>query len=329
MTEQFKKDGALKGPLPLDQALAAVHDLIKSSLSSSEPVLAAVMQHLNQSGGKNFRASLLLAAAAGPDGKAGRDAIMAAAALEILHLASLVHDDIIDDAPVRRGQASIQHKFGKKTAVISGDYLFCLSFALVADLAGEYAANIKLFTNAVSSLCLGELRQHKHNRDMDLSVLGYLRIIAGKTAALFYLALYAGALLGGSDQASCRQMGRIGYNLGILFQLTDDCLDYESSSIQLGKSARHDLAEGVVTLPLIYALRQKPELKNLARQTELSTAQIKDIVTAVRDLGGLQRARQVADKYYKKAKQLLSQLPDQQKAKLIEPLLDQIHKRNG
>ncbi len=329
MTDQLRKEGALKGPLPLNSGMAAVRDLLGQSLASSEPVLAAVMEHLKQGSGKNIRAALLLAAASSADGQVSQDAVAAAAALEILHLASLVHDDVIDDAPVRRGQASIQQKFGKKTAVISGDYLFCLSFSLIADLASDYTDQIKLFTNAISSLCLGELRQHQHNRDMDLSVLGYLRIIAGKTAALFYLALYAGGMLAECPPDECRLLGRIGYNLGILFQLTDDLLDYESSSSQLGKSARHDLAEGVVTLPLIYALRQKPRLKELARQTDLTADQIKDIVSSVRDLGGLAKARRLSDKYYAKTRQLLDRLADQRKAGLILPLLDKVHQRNA
>lgn len=328
MTEQSTvENGAPQGPRPLQDALGETRALISRTLNQSDPALLAITQHLVQGSGKNIRAALLLGASADENGQIAKDAVTAAAALEILHLATLVHDDIIDDAPTRRGQASVQKKFGKKSAVISGDYLFCVCFSLIANQAQRYPQHISLFSKAISALCIGELSQHQHNRDTGLSVLGYLRIIAGKTAALFFLALYAGALLSGSDEKTCRLMGRIGYQAGILFQLIDDCLDYESTAGTLRKSVKHDLAEGVMTLPLIYAMQKDETLRELAGQASLSPADISAAAAEVMRLGGLSHARQIADRYYRKALSLLDQLDHPARRDLIRPLLEQIYHR--
>lgn len=327
MTEQPAENGAPQGPRTLQVSLDETRALIRRTLQQSDPVLADVTRHLAQGSGKNIRAAMLLAASADENGLVGQDAVTAAAALEILHLATLVHDDIIDDAPTRRGQPSVQQQFGKKTAVISGDYLFCVCFSMIAELASQHPRHIGLFSRAISQLCIGELSQHQHNRDTELSVLGYLRIIAGKTAALFALALYAGSLLGGSDEKTCRLMGRIGYNAGVLFQLIDDCLDYESTAGTLLKSVKHDLTEGVITLPLIYAMQKDSNLRQLVSQARLSAAEVRDAAAEVMRLGGLNHTRQVADKYYLKAANLLGQLDQPARRDLILPLLDQIYSR--
>ncbi|MDD4745638.1 MAG: polyprenyl synthetase family protein, partial [Eubacteriales bacterium] len=143
--------------------------LIQQTLDGVDPALTDIARHLGKSSGKHIRAALLLSAATDARGLIEPDAVTAAAALEILHLATLVHDDVIDDAPTRRGLPSVQSQFGKKTAVISGDYLFCLCFSMISGMSHQYPEQISLFARAISSLCIGELNQHKHNRDSELS----------------------------------------------------------------------------------------------------------------------------------------------------------------
>lgn len=310
-----------------DQALMAVRARMADILGRSDPVLADVLAHLQGSSGKQVRAALLVAASADETGAVTDEAINAAAALELLHLATLVHDDVIDDAPTRRGQPSIQARFGKKTAVITGDYLFCLCFSLVSDLPLRFADRFAVFSRAMTAVCVGELNQYKHNRDVQLSVLGYLRIIAGKTAALFTLALYAGAALRGADEQTCRLFGRIGYQIGMLFQLVDDCLDYEASPQVLKKSAKHDLAEGVVTLPLIYALQQRRALQLIVQQSRLSAQAIHDTVAEVVLLGGVSHTRRMAEQYYHKACRLLESVEPAGKRSQIRAILDAVRDR--
>lgn len=314
-------------PYAYAAALDAVRLLIARTLGKADPILADVMSHLSGGQGKNLRAALLLAAAANSSGLVPAAAVTAAAALEILHLATLVHDDIIDEAPTRRGQPSIQSKFGKKTAVIGGDYLFCLCFDLIAGISAPYTGKYREFTRAMTSLCIGELSQHKHNKDINLSVPGYLRIIAGKTAALFTLALYSGAALGGASEPACRLLGRAGYAIGMMFQLMDDCLDYEAKPETLKKSVNHDLAEGVITLPLIYAFRGNTNLRQIVAGSSLSSSDIRAIVAEVVSLGGVARTKDMIDRYDQKARRLLDRLDDPDRCGRIADLLNVIRIR--
>ncbi len=310
------------------EALSQVQAVMARTLLRSDPILADLMQHITQENGKQFRASLLLAAAADHEDRVSEDAIIAAAALEILHLATLVHDDVIDDAPTRRGLASVQKRFGKKTAVIGGDYLFTVCFSMIAGISSRYPEKFVEFSKAMSGICLGEMRQLKHNGDTSLKVPGYLKIIAGKTAALFALAMFTGMILGGRDDKESRLVARFGYFIGMLFQLADDCLDYESNGDTLKKSVKHDLAEGVITLPLIYAFEMRPALRAMVQDKVLTRDDIDLIAAQVIESGGVTRTKSLADRYYGKAKKLLERLPDPVKRESLGKILDQIKERH-
>ena len=316
----------LPDKVPFDSSLPVVADLMDQALlRPDEP--SDIMRHLTAAKGKNYRARLLLAAAADGEGFVPRDALTAAAALEILHLATLVHDDVIDDAGTRRGQASVQRCFGKKSAVISGDYLFCRCFLMTAEISERYRNKFLDLAKMMSRVCLGELRQSRHNRDTSLSVHGYLRIIAGKTSALFSLALYTGATLGGYEETTARQLALFGYYIGIIFQLKDDCIDYQSDVSTARKNVQHDLAEGVVTLPLIFAMAKKPEIRDELRDFDLSAGEYRSIVSEVCALGGVDMTLAVADRYYEKALKVLDRLADEKKRALLRPVLETIRRR--
>ena len=323
--------GAAPPTVDYPQALPAVRTLLDQTLQHVDAILADVMSHLGQSGGKNFRAALLLAAAADEQNRVPDAAIRAAAALELLHLATLVHDDVIDEAPTRRGLPSIQSKFGKKTAVIGGDYLFCLSFNLIATISAAYPDKFGDFSRAMTSVCLGELNQFKHQGDVELSAFSHLRIIANKTAVLFALALYAGAIVGGDCEREARRLGRLGFYIGMLFQLADDCLDYVSSAKTLKKQVHHDLAEGVITLPLILHLSRHPELKTLLKtqmqDQALSPADIQMVAQEIVAQGSIDRAWTVAGRYYQKAHRLLDRLNGPQRRQRLGALLETIKLR--
>lgn len=307
-------------------SLPAVKNLMDQTLLQTDEMLLDMMKHLTLGVGKNLRAMLLLAASTDSNGFVTTDAVVAAASVEMLHLATLVHDDVIDDAKTRRGQNSIQSRFGKKEAVICGDYLFCITFSMVADISAKYPEKLKEFTTAMTNICLGELRQFKHNADVDLDIDNYLKIIEGKTAALFSLAMYSGALINGDSDKDARFMGRIGFNMGMLFQILDDCADYESEIEVTKKTVKHDLADEVITLPLIYALSKSPELKKQIRDKKLSANEIRDIIAEVIRIGGVKMAFKEAERYYLKAKKMIDSIPDRNKQVLITGILEKIWK---
>ena len=312
--------------LDYQSALEAVRQLIKETLLDTDELIQAMMLHLTLGTGKNLRAMLLLVSSMDEEGFVSKDAVIAGAAVEILHLATLVHDDIIDEAEIRRGQASLQKKFGKKEAVICGDYLFCIAIAMVAEISNHYPEKMKEFTQAMTKICLGELHQFKHNSDTDLSVLTYLKIIAGKTSALFSLAMYSGAIINGSSDKEARFMGRIGHNMGLAFQILDDCADYEADVVVTKKTVKHDLADEVITLPLIFAFLKNPELKQRIHQQQLSVAEINEIIAEVVNVGGVSMAHDVAEKYYHKTKKMIDALPNKHQQQLIGEILVRIWK---
>lgn len=314
--------------LTFEQARADVESLLRITLSGADAALADIMDALADSRGKGIRAALLLAASTGADGLIPADAIRAAAALELLHLATLVHDDVIDDAPMRRGQPSVQQRFGKKTAVITGDYLLVLSLGLIAPLAERHRTTVETFTRTMGLLIAGEMKQHRHNRDTRLRVFSYLRIIAGKTAALFALALHGGSIIAGDDERCGRHLGRIGFNIGMLFQIVDDCLDYETSDTEMRKKTRHDLAAGVITLPLIYTLFRSPELAKALEDSGFAAPSVQTVIDATIRGGGLDRARSLANRYEQRATRLIGQL-DLPRRQAIGELLQTIMARRN
>ena len=326
--QKLVNNGPVQGRIDLEQARLFVRERIQKTLMRSSTAIRDVMSHLAEANGKHFRAYLLLASAADEQNQVPIAAVEAAAALEILHLATLVHDDIIDDAPLRRGVASVHSRFGKKTAVLSGDYLFSLALTLIANLAENQPVRYSEFSRAISQICLGELSQHQHNRDPELTVFSYLRIIAGKTAILFALAMYAGAILNGDPEDKARQMGRFGHYIGMHFQLADDCLDYEASTETMRKQTSKDLAEGVITLPLIFALAQEPALRALVSRADLSAADIASITAQVVGGGHVQKARQVADRYQRRAERILDQIEGDNRRQRLSGILSAIVTRS-
>jgi heptaprenyl diphosphate synthase len=299
----------------------------KTLLHTDEMVLD-IMRHLTLGTGKNLRALMLLISAMDAAGNVPQSAITGAAALEILHMATLVHDDVIDDAETRRGLASVQSKFGKKEAVITGDYLFCRCFAMVAEISSHYPDKFKDFTMAMTKICLGELQEIKHQTDTDLSIRSYLKIIAGKTAALFSLAMYTGAILGGDPEKTARKMAKIGFHIGMSFQIADDCADYEADTEKAKKTVKRDLTEGVITLPLIYAFHKNPALKEQVQSQNLNAAEMNEIIHEVIHMGGVSMAENMADRYFKKAEKDILSVQDLNKREKLMEILNKLSKND-
>lgn len=312
--------------VPYDASLDIARDLIKKTLLESDAPIAEITQYLTGSEGKNIRAMLLLASSVDEKGFVPKNALIAAAALEILHLASLVHDDVIDDAATRRGRPSVKQLFGNKPAVICGDYLFCKCFLLIAEMSASFQDRFLDVAKAMSKICLGELREYRHNGDTALGVREYFKIVAGKTSALFALSLYSGAIIGGYGEKEARRAARFGHYIGMTFQLTDDCIDYQTNGDLAQKTVRHDLAEGVVTLPLIFAMMHKPALKDTVGSV-MDSAELLRVIDDVVTLGGVKMTMDVAEKYYLKAVKILDSMSEGKRRSQFSSLLEQIRTR--
>lgn len=288
----------------LDEALAYAKKLVDQSLSSTPAPFRPRTEYLTRAHGKFLRAQAVLICALEETGVKPA-AAKAAAAVELLHLATLVHDDVIDNADTRRKQPTLMKQFGSRQAVITGDYIFCLALRLAAEAAVHEKEIDDDVPNIMEKVCMGELRQSINHRNFGLSGSGYLRIISGKTAALFEGSFFAGARLCGTADADARRYASIGWCLGMIFQLADDCMDYEATAEQAQKPVLSDFEQGVVTLPLIFAIHSEPSIGRRAYDGSISKDEVR---RAVEKTGGMMFTKRVAWIYYDRAIRLLDGL---------------------
>ncbi len=234
---------------PVREQLRLVEARISEAVQTEQPELTAAYRSL-LAGGKRLRPALTLLAA-GPDGAAKAEVIALGAALEMLHAATLIHDDVVDAAPVRRGQPTIYARQGADVAILAGDHLFARAAVVVTETQSFEA--LRVFAQTLVTISDGELRQvwrNSHLPDMD----EYLRLIYAKTACLFESAALGGALLAGLPRTHVERFARYGRDLGLAFQIADDALDYSGNPDVMGKPAQNDLERGLLTLPALLCL---------------------------------------------------------------------------
>jgi len=308
----------MEGILP-EKALELVKSEVDATLSKSPLIIREFTKHLMASRGKFIRATSVIICAEDKEGKISPNAVKIAAAIEILHLATLVHDDIIDNAELRRGDVTLQKKFGRRTAVICGDYLLSASLRMAASIENKKDYLDLKLPDYVSRVCLGELNQHINNNNLNLSIYRYLKIISGKTAALFETCYLAGAILAGSSEEETRKYKQLGYYIGMIFQLTDDCIDFEDTVETANKPVQSDYEQGVITLPLILALAQLKEFKTKAQGQGVTRDEINE---AVAKTGGIGFTRMLVQRYYDKSMKLVRELDatESKKDKLVRVL---------
>lgn len=302
-----------------DEALELVRSEVDNSLSASPLIIRSYTKHLTESKGKFIRAVSVLICAEDKDGLIHPNAIKVAASIEILHLATLVHDDVIDNADLRRGDVTLQKKYGRKTAVICGDYLFCVALNLATNITDKEDYLDVDMPNYMGKICLGELNQHLNNGNLNLSMYQYLKIISGKTAALFEASFFAGAIFAGCKEAECKKYKQLGHYIGMIFQLIDDCIDFENTVDEAKKPVQSDYEQGVITLPLIKAFEDVSDLKEKASSDQMTR---EDINEAVAKAGGLSFTHRLVKKYHSKSMKIIRELEltENKKANLIEIL---------
>lgn len=230
-----------------------VNTLILDRMQSEVPVIPMLAEHLISAGGKRLRPLVTLAAARVTGGQTDM-AVKLAAAVEFIHTATLLHDDVVDGSEMRRGKVAAHLIWGSASSVLVGDFLFARAFELMVETDSLRALGV--LSHASSVITEGEVLQLTRARSLDLDEATYLQIIAAKTAELFAAAAEAGAIGAGADDAVISTLRDYGMNLGLAFQLADDALDYSGAAEALGKNAGDDFREGKVTLPLLLAMQR-------------------------------------------------------------------------
>ncbi|QVI34040.1 polyprenyl synthetase family protein [Lacticaseibacillus chiayiensis] len=308
------------------QQLEQIQQRLEQVAVLREPQVHTLIQQQINAGGKMLRSGLMLMLArfGQPD---NGDLVTAGAAIEALHLATLVHDDVLDHADIRRGMATVSAKSGNREAIYAGDFLFAIYFQLLSEQNPDV---VDLSANAriMKRIFMGEVDQNGPSAPLIPTIDAYLSAIAGKTAALFALSTYTGAVIGRLSPEQKRAAYRFGRQLGMAFQMIDDLLDYTQTSSTLNKPALEDLHNGIVTLPLIYAYQIVPEQLAPLTQNATQIAVNADKIAAIVRTHGLSQAQQMAVTYTNRAVAALAPLPTSATKSALVRLTHQMLKRS-
>jgi heptaprenyl diphosphate synthase len=302
----------------IPEALERVSGIIRSSSESKNPIISEGLTSLFSGNGKLLRPGLFLLAA--QFGKPQEKHYKLAAALEMLHMATLIHDDVIDDSPLRRGLPAVHTRFGKRDAVLIGDYLLSRCFLLTAEYTSpQNAVNL---ARLISIICVMEIEQNNDRFKSNSSLRSYLRKILGKSALLFSLACYAGAFEAKVSKDLCERLRRIGYNIGIAFQIIDDMLDYSGKEDLVRKPRGNDIKTGIVTLPVLCALPldSSGTLRDIFSRETFTAEEGRRIFTLVAQSGGVEAAGKYAERYTNRALREISVLPPGKTRDMLETL---------
>ena len=299
----------------IDEDLLQYRQLLAVKLNSHVPLVQQVVRHVF-SGGKAYRPSLLLLCRRCFDNSSAslsqRQAILLAVATEYIHVATLLHDDVVDSSSLRRGKETVNYAFSNASAVLVGDFIYSRAFELMVE--SDCSAAIKLFASTTNLIAEGEVRQLMSIGSLsDYPLSDYMRTIESKTASLFATAAKIGAVVAGANTKQQQLLYDYGLNLGMCFQIVDDVLDYRGDMKKMGKHIGDDLLEGKMTLPAILAYADaskthQQQLQGFAKQP--TEAGLTSVVSLINHYKGVEKAMTYASEFQCKALQICQQLPD-------------------
>ncbi|MFP4551744.1 MAG: polyprenyl synthetase family protein [Spirochaetales bacterium] len=327
----------------LHEPLEQVRELIGYHAASARGPVGSALQSFVQRPGKMLRpAMVIIGAWAGKDGarsnSISKHVLEVATAVETLHLATLIHDDVIDDASRRRGGPTLHTIYGRKHAVLMGDFLLARCFSIIAD--GTSRENAQRIATATAHIVQGELSQMKDSIDSSLSKRAYLRRIAAKTAMLFGLSLVTGASESKATRREIALLSRIGYSIGMAFQIIDDILDFTANEQEIGKPVASDLRAGLYTLPAIAAAENDPSLATDLLQlgrgeasggngpSQTREEMVESILARIEKARGLTTARESAALYTSRARRAAAGLKNGRQREALRTLIDKLLNRS-
>ncbi|WP_047985311.1 heptaprenyl diphosphate synthase component II [Ornithinibacillus californiensis] len=307
-------------------------DIIESSLmeaiQANHPVLREASTQLLKAGGKRIRPVFVLLSS--QFGKVDITQVKnVAVSLELIHMATLVHDDVIDDAELRRGMPTIKKQYGNRVAMYTGDYILARALETITEIENKEIH--KTLAETLVEVSLGEIEQIKDKFNWDQNIRTYFRRIRRKTALLIASSCKLGAMTSGIAPKDINKLYKYGYYIGMSYQIIDDILDFTSSSEELGKPAGNDLYQGNITLPVLFAMRDEG-FNRLLRNTfdnsaDVTKEQMDEIICALHDTNAIQQSYAISDRYLKKAFDALESLPHNKARITLEQIAKFIGKR--
>ncbi|MBT6538622.1 MAG: polyprenyl synthetase family protein [Francisellaceae bacterium] len=313
--------------------LDGVNQLIEESVTSKVPLVNEIGKHIINCGGKRIRplVSLLTARACADNNEYNPLSITLATAIEFIHTATLLHDDVIDHATMRRGLISANDKWGNAPAVLVGDFLYSRAFQLLVKVGKLDIMDI--IADATNTIAEGEVLQLAQQGNINITESEYFEIIYCKTAKLFEASAHIAANISGVNKDLETTIAQFGKNLGIAFQLIDDALDYSATDIELGKNSSHDFIEGKITLPVIRTLAlasadEKIYIADTLQNKNISTEELQKISTIINQYDGITYTQTLANTYTLKAKQDIAELNNNPYSQALQQLCDFVVQRN-
>ncbi len=308
----------------IETDMETVDQTFQRVATSDLPMLNDAAVHVLSSPGKKLRTALTLLSGKLIEYRFEK-LLPLAVSLEMVHLATLVHDDIVDNATTRRGIPTVNAIYGNNVAILLGDYLFAKTSGLVADVE-DFRVD-KLFAETVARICEGTIIEMLSAHRLDLSIDAYLERISRKTACLMAACCKGGALVGRGSEAQIALLEQYGQNLGMAFQIIDDVLDYSGSLDAVGKPVGNDLRQGLVTLPLIYALKAEQNgrverVNKLVEHPDQHEAEVAEVVQWVRNSPAMEEALNLARHYAARARAVLSEFSSTPERAVLDELVD-------
>lgn len=295
------------------------------AITSDSDLIQKASLNLIEAGGKRLRPIFVLLSA-----KFGKYDIQAiknvAVALELIHMASLVHDDVIDDAELRRGKLTVKAKWDNRIAMYTGDYILACSLEYMTKIENVEAHRI--LANTITEVCLGEIEQIKDKYRFNQNLRDYLRRIKRKTALLIAARRQLGAIVSGASEDIHKKLYQFGYYVGMSYQITDDILDFTGTEKVLGKPAGDDLLQGNITLPVLYAMNNmNARTKILTVHENLNKEEMKEIISVIKETGAIEKAHKISQRYLQKALSVIKDLPENRTKKSLIDIANFVGKR--
>ncbi|MEH7491020.1 heptaprenyl diphosphate synthase component II [Neobacillus niacini] len=309
----------------LNSDINTIEKTLEETIQADSLLLKRASLHTLQAGGKRIRPVFVLLA-----GKFGQYDINVmknvAVALELIHMASLVHDDVIDDADLRRGQPTVKAKWDNKTAMYTGDFIFALSLELMTDINKPLAH--KILANTIVEVSIGEIQQIKDKYRFNQNLRDYLRRIKRKTALLISASCQLGAIAADVEESIHQKLYLFGYYVGMSFQIIDDILDFTSSEEELGKPAGSDLLQGNITAPALYAMENETIRLEIEKvHQDMEPVHIQKIIRLIKESDAIEKSIALSDMYLDKALAVLEELPANKAKKTLRDIAKFIGRR--
>jgi heptaprenyl diphosphate synthase len=307
-----------------------IEEMIATELRSGDELMTEAVLHLFEAGGKRFRPLFtVLSAQIGPDPDAW-EVTVAGSVIELVHLATLYHDDVMDEAQMRRGVPSANARWGNNIAILAGDYLFATASRLVSQLGPDA---VRIIAETFALLVTGQMRETKGAGDADDAVAHYLKVVAEKTACLIAASGQFGGTFAGANADQIERLSRIGGIVGTVFQISDDIIDINSDPDESGKLPGTDLREGVHTLPVLYALAETgpaaDRLREILKGPVTDDETLAEALALLRASGGIAAAKATVAQYAAQARAELAGLPDVPGRRALASLVDYTVNRHG